>query len=134
MKRFFFFGLLFGFILSKSGATSHTAIAEMFLFHDLHLMFVIGVAILAAGVGFATMRRLGASSYNGDKLQLSIKPRSSGNWWGGLLFGAGWALTGSCPGTALAQLGEGKFVALFTLLGIFLGTEIYRRQNLPKHN
>lgn len=131
MKGFFLFGLLFGFILSKVGATSHDAIAEMFLLHDLHLMIVISVAILVAGVGFRLMKSWEVKSADGAKLQLAAKPRNSGNLWGGLLFGAGWALAGACPGTALAQLGEGKLVALFTLLGIFIGTEIYRRQTIP---
>ena len=131
MKGFFLFGLLFGFILSKVGATSHDAIAEMFLLRDFHLMIVISTAILVAGLGFWLMRRFGVKSQSGAPLALSPKPRNSGNLWGGLLFGAGWALSGACPGTALAQLGEGKFVALFTLLGIFLGTELYRRQHLP---
>jgi uncharacterized membrane protein YedE/YeeE len=128
MRGFFLFGLLFGFILSKVGATSHDAIAEMFLLQDLHLMIVIGVAILVAGVGLRLMKGCGVKSCQGAALQINAKPRTSGNLWGGLLFGAGWALAGACPGTALAQLGEGKLVALFTLLGIFIGTELYRRQ------
>jgi uncharacterized membrane protein YedE/YeeE len=41
------------------------------------------------------------------------------------LFGVGWALSGACPAIALVQLGEGQFVALFTLLGIFAGNWLY---------
>ena len=44
---------------------------------------------------------------------------------GGVLFGAGWALTGACPSIALVQLGEGKLGALVTLVGIFAGNALY---------
>lgn len=127
MRGFFLFGLLFGFILSRAGATNPDAIAQMFLLQDFHLMIVISVAIIIAGVGLAIFRQSGLKSCEGKPLQISPKPRNAGNIWGGLLFGVGWALTGACPGTALSMLGEGKLIALFTLVGIFLGTALYRR-------
>jgi hypothetical protein len=43
-------------------------------------------------------------------------------WCGRLVFGVGWALSGACPGTALAQLGEGKLYALATVARHPLGT------------
>jgi uncharacterized membrane protein YedE/YeeE len=46
---------------------------------------------------------------------------------GALLFGAGWALAGSCPGTVITQLGEGKIFAVFTILGIFTGVWIFQK-------
>jgi uncharacterized membrane protein YedE/YeeE len=107
-------GAVFGFILSRVGATDFDAIAGMFLLTDLHLMGVIGLAAIVAGIG---LRRA----------PIPVKPRKPGNAVGGLLFGAGWALTGTCPGTALAQLGEGRLTVLFTLTGILLGTALYRR-------
>jgi hypothetical protein len=127
MVRFAFFGVLFGFVLSRVGATQYDAIAGMFLWTDLHLMGVIGVAIATAGIGIAWMRRAGVRASTGEPLALAPKPLAPGNIWGGLLFGAGWALSGACPGTALAQLGEGQLVALFTIAGMFAGTYLYQR-------
>lgn len=121
------FGLLFGFILSRVGATQYDTIANMFLLRDFHLMGVIALAILVAGVGMALFRRYQVKAPDGAPLKIAPKPRKPGNLLGGLLFGAGWALAGACPGTALAQLGEGSLVGLFTVLGIFLGTMLYRR-------
>ena len=46
---------------------------------------------------------------------------------GAAMFGTGWALTGTCPGTGLAQIGEGKVIALFTVCGMLLGTAAYLR-------
>ena len=44
---------------------------------------------------------------------------------GGILFGAGWALSGACPGIALVQIGEGQLGAIATLGGILVGNWIY---------
>lgn len=117
--RFLGFGLLFGFVLSRVGATDFDAIAGMFLLTDLHLMGVIGLAIVVAGLGLQVFRRREAPT-------LTPKPVKPGLIVGSVLFGAGWALTGTCPGTGLAQLGEGKLMALFTVGGILMGTALYR--------
>jgi uncharacterized membrane protein YedE/YeeE len=50
-----------------------------------------------------------------------------GNVFGGLLFGLGWGLSGSCPGTALVQLGSGQVIAAFTIAGIVLGNWLFER-------
>ncbi len=124
--RFFAYGLLFGFILSRVDATNFDAIAGMFLLTDLHLMGVIGVAIVVAAPVLAGLRRAGVAGSSGCRLTLRKKPRKPGNIVGGIIFGAGWAITGTCPGTALSQIGEGKLIALFTVAGIFLGAALYR--------
>jgi uncharacterized membrane protein YedE/YeeE len=122
------FGLVFGFLLSRVGATSYDAIAGMFLLQDLHLVGVIVVAIATTALGFVLLRRAGGRARNGDPLALQQKPVQPGLVVGGLLFGAGWALAGTCPGTALAQLGEGRLAGLFTFAGILLGAWLQQRQ------
>ena len=44
---------------------------------------------------------------------------------GGILFGAGWAITGACPGPIYAQLGGGAWMALFTLTGAIGGMYLF---------
>ncbi len=124
-RRFLVFGTLFGFALSRARATDYDTIAAMFSFTDLHLMFVIGLAIGTAALGFWLLRRTGNRTVSGAAIQLPPKRWHRGAIWGGLLFGVGWALSGACPGTAIAQVGEGKLVALFTVAGILAGTYVY---------
>jgi uncharacterized membrane protein YedE/YeeE len=54
---------------------------------------------------------------------------------GGVLFGIGWALTGACPAVAFVQLGEGRWPAAFTLLGMLAGIRagrsVKRRMGVP---
>jgi uncharacterized membrane protein YedE/YeeE len=42
-----------------------------------------------------------------------------------MIFGAGWAITGACPGPIYAQIGGGEMFALLTFLGAFLGMYAY---------
>jgi uncharacterized membrane protein YedE/YeeE len=125
--RTFLFGIAFGFILSRVGATDYDAIANMFLLEDLHLAGVIGVAVVVAAIGLGAIRRArsGVLARWADVVQ--EKPMKPGLVVGAALFGAGWAITGTCPGTGLAQIGEGKLIALFTVSGMLLGTAAYLR-------
>ena len=125
--RFLLLGTLFGFILSRVGATEYDAIANMFLLRDLHLMGVIGGAVVVAGVGLRLLKKKQIACADGCSIVIKEKNRKPGNIVGGVIFGVGWALTGTCPGTGLAQLGEGKLMAFFTVVGMFLGAALYRR-------
>lgn len=123
---FLLLGTAFGFVLSRAGATTFDLYADLFLFADLQLMWVIGVA---AAVGAVGLRLLNAGKINvastGQPVAPTPKPMHSGIVPGSLLFGAGWGLVGACPGTALAMLGEGKLAAGVTIAGIGLGTGLY---------
>lgn len=121
------FGILFGFFLSKSRATDYDSIVAMFRCREFHLYGVILVAIAVTALGLFLLR-LG---------QRPLVPQSAKDWkslkWnpsrlvGALVFGAGWGLAGTCPATALAQIGEGKLMAFVTVIGIAAGVWAYRK-------
>jgi uncharacterized protein len=131
-SRTLLFGLLFGFVLSRIGATDYDAIAGMFRLTDLHLMGVIGGAVGLSGLGFWLIRRRAIRSLDGGPIELMKKPMTRWLPLGAVMFGVGWALTGTCPGTALAQLGEGRFAALATIAGILLGSYIVETRLRPR--
>jgi uncharacterized protein len=123
---FLTFGALFGFLLSRARATDYDAIVGMFQFTDLHLMGVMGVGITTAGVGLLLLRRGQAPALTGDhRIEVRPKPMRPRIFVAGLVFGAGWGLSGACPGTALSQVGEGKLYALFTVAGLLAGTYLF---------
>jgi uncharacterized membrane protein YedE/YeeE len=113
-------GVAFGFCLSRIGFTSWDEVHAMFTFSDLRLVIAFAIAVAVLSVGWVLVRRLRPSDP-----AFSPRPIHRGTLAGGVLFGAGWALTGACPSIALVQLGEGKLGALVTLLGIFLGNALY---------
>ncbi len=128
MKKhiFLFFGIVFGFILSRAGATTYDFYAQLFLFENLQLLWVIAVAASIGMIGMAMLKTLKArSTLDGQPLSFQGKPYKATLVPGALLFGVGWGLAGACPGTALVMLGEGKLGALFTIAGIVLGTYLY---------
>lgn len=125
MVQTFLFGAVFGFILSRVHATDYDTIVNMFLLRDLHLVGVIGGAVVVAAIGFAILKR--GNGPVAKSLQAPEGKPDRALLLGSALFGAGWALTGTCPGTALAQLGELKLVAGFTLLGIVGGAALHER-------
>ncbi len=114
-------GALFGFVLTRAGATDFEVIHAMFRFEDLHLLGVIGVAVVVNAIGFALVRRLRATTRRGEAIDLATKPMTRGLAAGALAFGVGWGLSGTCPGTAIAQIGEGRLQGLVTFAGILLG-------------
>ena len=111
-------GALLGFSLSRIGFTSWDEVHAMFTFASLRmfLAFAIGVSLLTGA--FAVIQRRSTPAW-------PARPIHRGTLVGGVLFGLGWALSGACPGVTIAQLGEGRFYALFVLVGIGLGNAAY---------
>lgn len=127
MKNFPFllFGGLFGFFLSRVGASDYDLIYAMFALTDLTLAWVIMTAIVTAALGMRLLLSVRKCALNGQRISVKQKPLVWLNAAGGLVFGAGWAMSGACPGTVLAQIGEGKLLALATALGLVAGTYLY---------
>jgi len=132
---FIILGALFGFLLSRSGATSPDFYANLFLFNNFQLLWVIATAVLVGIVGILILKKISARSFIGGKLlSFDKRPMQRDLVYGALLFGVGWGMTGSCPGTVPAMIGEGRLLPLFTLVGIVLGTYLYdiRKKSMVK--
>ena len=129
---FLLFGAAFGFILSRAGATTYDFYAQLFLFQDLQLLWVIATAIVVGASGIALAKTFGKKSLSKEAFSFEGKPYTASLIPGSLIFGLGWGLAGACPGTALVMLGEGKLGALFTIAGALIGTYLYGVQMSKK--
>lgn len=119
-------GIMFGFLMSRAGATTFDYHAQMFLFEDMQLMKVIGTAVVVAMIGVFLLKKFQINSITtGQAVDFVKKPYQQGLVAGAFLFGIGWAMTASCPGTVPAMIAEGKISAIFTLAGLLLGTMAY---------
>lgn len=116
-------GALFGIALFTSGAADFDAMLRMFHFEEVHLFALAAVTTLVAWLGLGALSR----SRAGEGVRMLARPVHAGSISGGVVFGVGWGLSGSCPGTALAQLGSGHVISLVTVGGVLLGNWIFER-------
>lgn len=121
------FGALFGYFLSKARATDYDTIVDMFLCREFQLYGVLMTAVAVIALGLFLVRRKGITSFSGKPIELESLDWDPNRLIGAFLLGTGWALAGTCPGTSLTQIGEGKLVAFFTVTGILLGVWAYRK-------
>lgn len=114
------FGILFGFLLHKGGATKYDVIAGQLLLTDFTVLKIMLSAVVTGMIGVYFMKSLGW-------IQLSLKSGSVGmNVIGALIFGVGFAVLGYCPGTIAGAIGNGYLDAVTGgLAGIILGTWIF---------
>ncbi|MBI2892459.1 MAG: YeeE/YedE family protein [Deltaproteobacteria bacterium] len=117
-------GTMFGWLLSRSGAADYDFIQRMFLFEDIQLFGIIGTAIAVTAPGLYLIKKRGRTLL-GRPISVAPKPRHPGNLLGGILFGAGWSITGMCPGPIFVSIGEGKIYALAALAGALVGAGMF---------
>jgi hypothetical protein len=111
------FGVIFGFLLQKGGATQFDVIVGQLLLSDFTVLKIMLSAVVVGTVGIHAMKALGWASFSPKRGSLGR------NVVGGLLFGAGFALLGYCPGTIAGAVGHGWLDALAGgLPGILLGS------------
>jgi hypothetical protein len=126
-------GIFFGLVLVKGQVVSWYQIQAMFRFESFHMYGVIGSAVVVGAISLFIMRRMNASSIDGQPLVIKKKKLDKGTVIGGITFGLGWAITGACPGPIYAQLGSGSWLTIVTLLAAFTGAYFYGllRPKLP---
>ncbi len=118
-------GAYLGILFVKSEVARWDRVNKMFLFEEAHMYLIIGVAIAVAMVSMLIIKRFEMKSIDGKPIKYKPKPFHTGVVIGGMLFGAGWAITGACPGPIYAQIGAGEWPALITLAGAMLGMFTY---------
>ena len=119
-------GFVFGFVLTKAEAVSWYRIYEMFQFDSFHMYGIIMTAILTGVIGIQLIKRKKLNSIKGTPIMILDKEKGTFRYWiGGLIFGLGWALVGSCPGPIFILIGAGFLSVGFILFGALLGTFLY---------
>ena len=124
--KYLLVGFVFGIVLTKSEAVSWYRIYEMFQFQSFHMYGIIGVAVATGLTGIQIIKRNKLKSIKGLPIEILDKEKGSTRYWiGGLFFGLGWALVGSCPGPIFILIGAGFFPVIFIFIGALTGTFIY---------
>lgn len=112
-------GIIFGFLLQKARVIRYDKQLGALRLMDMTIVKFMLSTILVAMVGTYLLKDLGL-------IKLSIKPTILGAViLGGLIFGIGWGFLGYCPGTSAGALGEGRFDAIWGILGMLVGAGLY---------
>ena len=112
-------GLIFGTALEKSRVLEPGILVGQFQFRT-HIM--LKMFLTATATGLVVLAMLNGVGW----VDLGPKAMAVGPVLiGGLILGAGIAIAGACPGTALAQAGAGYRDALFVIAGGILGALTY---------
>lgn len=112
-------GIFFGALLQQGRVLRFEKQVGAMLLQDMTIMKFMMSAILVGMVGIQALVALGYAQPNPKATQIGA------NIVGGLLFGLGWAVMGFCPGTSVGALGEGRWHALFAILGMMAGAALY---------
>jgi uncharacterized membrane protein YedE/YeeE len=112
-------GIIFGFLLQKARVIRYDKQLGALRLMDMTIVKFMLSTILVAMVGTYFLKDLGL-------VKLSIKPTILGAViLGGLIFGIGWGFLGYCPGTSAGALGEGRWDAIWGILGMLGGAALY---------
>jgi hypothetical protein len=112
-------GGAFGVVLQMSGASSYTKMTNALRLRDFTIIKLILMAIGVGMIGVNLLDALGLANIRIKDLYVL------GILAAGLIFGVGLAVSGYCPGTALAAAAEGKPDAWATVLGGLLGAAVF---------
>jgi uncharacterized membrane protein YedE/YeeE len=122
MPVIFVGGLVFGLGLAISGMARPEVVLDFLQFDDFGLLFVMGGAAVVTAITFAVATRyLDRAPLTAAAYTRRVKEFDRNVVAGGVIFGAGWGLSGLCPGAAYASVGIGNYPVLLGVLGMFLG-------------
>lgn len=115
-----FFGILFGFLLQKGGATDYNVITGQLLLTNFTVLKLMLSAVIVGMPGFHLLKHYGQVQSHAAEGSLGS------NVIGGLIFGVGFALLGYCPGTVAGAVGAGALDALFGgMVGLLIGAGFF---------
>jgi uncharacterized protein len=118
------FGVAFGFGFSGAGLNQYDVIHQMLLLKNFDPFLIMASAMATALPILWLLERRQWTTPLGGPLHLNRWPIERKHVIGGVIFGAGWAVTGACPGTASTTLGSGSGMGIVLIAGMMLGTRL----------
>ena len=117
-------GGIFGLGLVVSDMTNTAKVQgwlDVFGDWDPTLAFVLGGAVLPTFFAWRFARRMGQSALGSALPAMPVQVIEPDIVVGSLLFGAGWGLSGLCPGPAMAAIGFGGWQSAVFLVAMMAG-------------
>ena len=118
----------------KSEAASWFRIYEMFRFESFHMYGLIGFTLALGVIITQWIKKKNIKDINGNPIHIESKQKGFKRYFfGGIIFGLGWALAGACPGPMFTLLGANYTGIIIVIISALLGTYFYGvlRDKLP---
>lgn len=116
-------GTAFGFVLERSGFGRAQKLVAQFYLTDMTVFRVMFTAVVTAAVGTSLLAAVGLLDLK------AVTVNYPTFLWpmlvGGLLVGAGFVVSGYCPGTSVVAAASGKLDGLLTVTGVVIGMVAY---------
>ena len=127
------FGAGIGFVFAWASLSDPAVIRAMLLLREADVFLLMGSAVVVAALGARLLRYLGVRTLTTrEPMSWSVERPERRHVVGSVLFGAGWAIAGTCPGPVAVMIGEGRFggivVAAGLGAGVLLQGAVKRRQ------
>lgn len=116
-------GTAFGFVLERAGFGRAQILVAQFYGTNMAVYRTMFTAVVTAALGTSLLAAVGLLDLR------AVTVNYPTFMWpmivGGLLVGAGFVISGYCPGTSVVAAASGKLDGLFTVLGVVVGTVLY---------
>lgn len=121
-------GTAFGGLLAAARLHEYDTIHAMLRLDEPDVFLLMASAIGVAAAGLWLMERRRMNTLLGGEIALSRSRPERHHVQGGVIFGAGWAVAGTCPAPALVMISSGAMLGIVAIAGIFLGMYLRERQ------
>jgi len=122
------FGAMFGGILAAGSLHEYDTIHNMLKLNEFYVFGFMGSAIVIATIGLGILESRNTKTRFGGTIALQRSDVKVNHLKGGVIFGSGWAIAGTCPAPVLVMLTSGVFLSLIVIAGIFIGLSLPNKQ------
>lgn len=116
-------GIAFGFVLERAGFGRAQILVAQFYGTKMTVYRTMFTAVVTAALGTTLLSAVGLLDLRAVTINYPtfLWPMIAG----GLLVGAGFVISGYCPGTSVVAAASGKLDGAFTVIGVIVGTLLY---------
>ena len=122
------FGAMFGGVLAAGSLHEYNTIHNMLKLDEFYVFGFMGSAIVIATIGLGILESRNTKTSFGGTIVLQRSDIKANHLKGGVIFGSGWAIAGTCPAPVLVMLTSGVFLSLIVIAGIFIGLSLSNKQ------
>lgn len=115
------FGFVFGYILQRSRFCFAAAFRDVFMIRNTAVSRAVLLLLILTSFGFALVQLVSGDALPGGGI---IYPVGIHTAVGGIIFGFGMVIAGSCVTGCLMRMGEGYLMQWLTFLGLLLGSAL----------